>query len=160
LLGSLVNDVCKVGSNLLLVLSDELLDEVDNLRVRACRELVADLVFVPVEYKSFAEFGLTGCLDRTGGGAALEARAFDVVSGFLLSIPFAFHVCGFLLFILPVPAVLAGMRFVGLGIFSSDFVLNRVTMSLKFGEPAFPAFDRTTGDEMLLLGGVCLYGET
>ena len=67
----------------------------------------------------------------------------------------AFHVCGFLLLRLPAAAAVAGMRLVGLGIFSSDLVLKRVTMSLKFGELAFPALARTTGDERLRLGGVC-----
>ena len=65
-------------------------------------------------------------------------------------------------------ATLAAMRLVGLGIFSSDVVLKRVTMSLKWlalvGVDVFArdtgvdVFDRKTGDVALL--GVCLYGET
>lgn len=65
-------------------------------------------------------------------------------------------------------ATLAAMRLVGLGIFSSDVVLKRVTMSLKWlafagvgalvRETGVDEFDRKTGDVVLL--GVCLYGET
>lgn len=145
------NDVLRRGRGDLLVaaLSEALLDEVDvGLRIRLWRELAAPgLVFAPVKSASFAEAGLAA----RGGGVALDARE---VSGLLGSLPLAFHVCGFLALRLLAAAALPGMRFVGTGIFSSDPVLKRVTISLKLGLPA--GLWRATGDDTFRTGGACL----
>lgn len=136
-----------------------MLDDVDNLRDLACREPAADLVPDRVSLESRDEAGLTEVVvfDREVGGAALEARALGPASGLFSTTTFAFHICGFLLFALG--PVVAGILFVGIGIFSSDFVLNLVMMFLKFGALAFDGFART-GDETLRGVGCCLYGET
>lgn len=128
----------------------------------------------PVPFAAADAGLLEGCLaDRTDGGAALALADRPLSAAAALAFlssaaPFAFHVCGFLFFKLVAEATLAAMRLVGLGIFSSDVVLKRLTMSLKWltfagavdvlaRDTGVVVFEREVG---VVLLGACLYGET